>query len=107
MKIVVPELNRPMLSLLLYLETRAVDFAGRVDGQHVNDADRAIMHDWNETGFVRSGRIRSADVTKDGASWCQLSAAAFTLAHKERRARAKRNWACKLYQTTEEKREEE
>jgi len=39
-------------SLLLYLETRAVDHAGKVDCQHMNGEDFKIAEQWNERGFL-------------------------------------------------------
>ena len=96
------------LSCLLYLETRAVDHAGLVDQQCLNDEDRAIMIRWNDEGFVESGRVCSdsvkAQTGRPCTTWVKLSTLAFIAAHAERRARAERMWGRKSYQTTAEKR---
>lgn len=90
-------------SLLLYLETCAVDLAGRVHSEKMNDEDRAILTRWTKDGFVTHGRIIAADINRNGSLWVQLSEAAWEAAHKERRARAARMWEKRKYTTTAEK----
>lgn len=97
-------MTREEISLLLYLETRAVDYAGRVDGRHLNAADREIIKRWVESGFIQFGRICAADVNAQGAEWVSLSYAAMKEVHAARLAKAERTWAARTYQTTEEKR---
>lgn len=79
-------------SLLLYLETRAVDYGGKVDTRHMNAEDMAIAKNWNTEGFVKFGRIKFHDINilSKMTHWCELSDEAWTLAHQERRARCTR-----------------
>lgn len=76
-------------SLLLYLETRAVDHGGKVDAQHMNKEDFDIAKKWDEEGFVKFGRIRFHSIV-DGSRWCELSDEAWNLAHAERKAKCAR-----------------
>lgn len=96
-------MTRDELSLLLYLETRAVDYGGRVDMWKMKADDMAILKRWNDSGFLQSGRIVISDINQDGTLWCLLSDDAFALAHQERRARAARMWAKRTFTTTAEK----
>lgn len=97
-------------SLLLYLETCAVDHGGSVAAVHMNDDDFAIVKEWNSGGFVQFGRIRDSDIikrdsmNKQRAHWCRLSDEAWEIAHCSRRERAERAWTSRQYQTTAEKR---
>ena len=91
-------------SLLLFLESRATDQAGRVKTVHMNDADMKIAERWNREGFVKFGRIASEDLNEFGSHWCFLSDEAWQLAAAERKARAARTWAKRAWKTTEEKR---
>lgn len=95
-------------SLLLYLETRAVDHAGRVDTLHMNDEDMGIASSWNAVGFILFGRIASAYLktpkqVKYGTHWCRFSEEARQAACTERQARAERMWKARAWRTTEEK----
>lgn len=78
-------------SLLLYFENCAVDFTGRVDARRMSDVDYNIARRWHDSGFIRFGRIVSADHNPQGQHWCELSDEAWELAHEERRARFERN----------------
>lgn len=97
-------------SLLLYLETRAVDYSGRIDQMQMNDGDRRLLAEWSASGFVETGRICFKDVTaghrKQETNWVRLSEVAFQEAHRLRRERAERCWKNKTYKTTQEKRQE-
>ncbi|MEE9158957.1 MAG: hypothetical protein V3U60_11285 [Gammaproteobacteria bacterium] len=95
------DMSRDERSLLLYLETCAVDLCGRVDGCHMNEDDFDIAKGWNESGFVSFGRIVIKDHNRQGGNWAELSEDAWELAHKERRARQERN--PRRYKTTAEK----
>lgn len=101
-------MNKEELSLLLYLETRAVDHRGRVDHDKMNDDDREILQRWSAAGFVRTGRICFDDILKNVnercSTWISLSDEAFAAAHQERLSRARRTWEDKKYMTTDEKR---
>jgi len=89
-------------SLLLFLESCAVDQGGSVKSVHMNGADFEIAKRWNQEGFVKFGRIRSADLSRGGSHWCALSDEAWILAHAERKARAVRMWDKRQWKTTEE-----
>lgn len=99
------EMSRDERSLLLYFETRAVDYGGRVDVRMMNDGDMQIAKMWHENGFIRFGRIVIRDHNGDGTHWCKLSEEAWKLAHEERRAREKRLWLKKDWMTTEDSRD--
>lgn len=100
------DMSKDERSLLLYLETRAVDHGGLVATPQMNADDYAILDRWKESGFVRSGRLTHASVEKLQGSthWVRLSEEAWKLAHEERRARHERSYAAKTWETTEEKR---
>jgi hypothetical protein len=91
-------------SLLLFLETRACDHAGKVQTTHMNSDDLEIAKRWDAEGFVRFGRIASEDLNQYGTHWCSFSDEAYVLAYEERRARCIRTWKKRTWRTTEEKR---
>lgn len=95
-----PELSKDGKSLLLFLETRAVDYGGRVDARHMNSDDFVIAKIWSDGRFIEFGRIYSKDVTSQGAHWVRLSDEAFVLAHQLRKERAERMWGNRVYETT-------
>ena len=100
-------MTKQELSCLLYLETRAVDHAGRVNVVHLNDDDRATIKIWTESGFIEYGRVCFADIGYQSqrhasTTWVKLSDEAFRLAHAERKARAERQWLKRTYRTTKE-----
>ncbi len=97
-------MTREERSLLLFFETRQVDYAGKVHTDHMNDDDMEIASKWTVAGFIRFGRVVAADCNPSGTHWCHLSDEAWTLAAEERKARGIRTWLKKPYQTTEEKR---
>ena len=91
-------------SLLLYLETRAVDHGGAVNAQHMNPHDMKIAEGWTLSGFVEFGRIRFEDMRRLKSShWVVLSPEAWALAHEERRARGKRMWEKRSWLKAREK----
>ena len=51
-------------SLLLFFETCIVDQAGKVDTRRMNYEDMKIASAWNENDFVRFGRIKFTDISK-------------------------------------------
>jgi hypothetical protein len=90
-------MNKEERSLLLYLETCAVDQGGSVESLRMNAEDFDILTRWAENGFVQFGRIYSRDVTRLAkmssrrpTNWVELSEEAWNAAHSERRARSKR-----------------
>lgn len=89
-------------SLLLFLESCAVDKHGRVNQVHMNKLDFEIAERWNDEGFIEFGRICFDNVSSNGAFWCHLSEHAYALASSERKARAERCWLKRNYKTTKE-----
>lgn len=87
-------MNKDELSLLLYFESQAVDYGGKVDVRRLNEEDMAIAKRWNEDEYVRFGRIAARDIQKFPQNlfshWCVLSGRAWIAAHKERRDRNRR-----------------
>ena len=81
-------------SLLLFLETRAVDHAGMVNLQHMNVEDCALAKAWDEAGFIEFKRIPFKCLKQHkrsgSTSWVILSDAAWDLVAKLRRERADR-----------------
>lgn len=89
------ELTKDEKSLLLFMETQAVDYGGKLQGVRMNADDLVIAKRWNESGFVRFGRIAARDIKQTAADlprthWCVLSDEAWAVAHTERRARCQR-----------------
>ncbi len=86
-------------NLLLYFETCAVDYGGKVDNRHMNKEDMYIAEEWDKEGFVKFGRIKFRSIIRNisplkrsrkNTHWCELSDEAWNIAHAERRARCKR-----------------
>ena len=94
--------------LLLYCETCAVDYDGRMDDRHLNGADLTILQGWHEDKFVESGRVASEFLGNRTrrARWCRLSEEAWLEAHRQRRLRAERVWEKRQWRSTTEKRDE-
>jgi len=95
------DMSRDERSLLLYFETCAVDFSGRVDLRRVNEDDMKIVECWNDSGFISFGRIAHRDHNSQGSHWVELTDDAWSLAHKERRTKYERN--PRRFQKTAEK----
>ncbi len=95
-------MSRDEKSLLLFLETRQVDYGGRVNLVHMNKEDIDIAKKWNDKGFIGFGRIVARNINSDGSSWCKLSDEVWKLAHKERKARAKRRWENRTWVSTKD-----
>jgi len=93
-------------SLLLYVESCSVDYAGKLEPARMNDADMAILKEWGEAAFpfVTHGRIAAADIKAGKLLWCRLSPEAWELAHEERKARSEHMWGSRKWQTTAEAR---
>lgn len=78
-------------SLLLFLETQAVDYGGLVETKkRMNKEDFDIAKKWNEEGFVKFGRIKFHSIIGKSTHWCELSDEAWNIAHAERKARCAR-----------------
>lgn len=85
------DLNKDERSLLLYIETCAVDNNLKLDTRKLNDADWKILEIWKVMGFINHGRIRFKSIKNPfQTQWVELSDPAWELAHKERRERANR-----------------
>lgn len=80
------------ISLLLFLETCAVDGRGRVsqDRLTVEEFETAVA--WSDAGFIGFGRVTYATIHREGrvgyTSWVTLSDAAWKMAAFHRRERA-------------------
>lgn len=90
-------ISRDELSLLLYLETQAVDYGGALESARMSNADFQIATRWHEEKFIQFERIPRAKIkTHNGIARDHrvvLSDEAWTLAHAERRARCARMMA--------------
>lgn len=95
-------MTREETSLLLFLETQAVDGKGVVKMDHMNSDDVAIAKRWDAEGFIGFGRIRYSDVTQHGSHWVRLSDEAWAAAAQARRDRADRALASRKWEPTRE-----
>jgi hypothetical protein len=98
-------MKKEELSLLLFLETCAVDYGGRVDSRRMNKEDFAIVDEWKKSSYVLFGRIYSKDIT-DSSHWVELSNVAWNDAHAERKARFNRINEKRTWSKTEEARQD-
>lgn len=96
------KMSKDERSLLLFLETRAVDYGGKIDARMMNQDDFDIAEKWNENGFIGFGRIVFRNIKGSETHWCRLSDEAWKLAHQERRNRWERMWLKKDWLTTED-----
>jgi len=103
------EMTKDERSLILFLETQAVDHGGIVDVAHMNGDDFEIAERWTGTGFAKVGRIAFEFIPKHPSMgrrapthWVHLSDEAFAMAHEERKARAGRVWGKRLWKKAEE-----
>ena len=98
------QMNRVESSLLLYLETRTVDYSGIYDPRHLNDVDRDILDKWKGEGFLDHGRVSSEYLTPRRCLWVRLSVEAVGVAAELRSRKADQGWRSRKWTTTEEKR---
>lgn len=102
------EMSKDEQSLLLFLETCAVDQTGLVDHRRINATDREIIEAWKASDFIRYGRVYSKDVLKFTntymSNWVYLSSTAFAIAHQIRYDRALTKWAKRHWRKTDEMR---
>ena len=94
-------------SLLLYLETRCVDYGGILDTRHMNDEDVAILERWKEEGFIDYGRVAfktipEAPGCRHWTEWVALSEEAWKEAFAQRIARFTRVYSKRRWMTTKE-----
>lgn len=84
-------MTKDQRSLLLFLESAAVERGGTFSAMQVNSDDGTLLAEWKITGFIKCGRIASHDI--DGRQhqpkthWVILSDDAWAIAGMERRAR--------------------
>jgi len=76
--------------LLLYLEARAVDHGGKVEGSKMNAEDFEMAKAWSALSLIGFSRLLSAHVRGGSTHAVQLSDNAFALAGEERKRRAYR-----------------
>lgn len=93
--------NKTERSLLLYLETCAVDDYGRVDARKINAEEMKIMDKWKKDGYIDYGRIKFKDIRASKPLWVVLSDDAWRDVHILREERAKRMWKNKKFSTTD------
>lgn len=88
-----PELTREETSLLMYLETRAVDHGGMVDPRRMNARDFEIIDGWKAEGFVAFERLKMRDggPVGDSTHATTLSDEAWSAAHAARKSRGLMN----------------
>ncbi len=96
--------TRDQKSLILFLETRVVDYAGRVRIAHMSPDDSIQAKVWAKAGFIGFGRIVHQDINRDGTHWVTFTDEAWDAAHRERQAKGKRTRQKRSYQTTQEAR---
>ena len=77
-------------SLLLYLETCAVDFGGLVDPRHMNAEDFEATRAWNESGYLQFGRVFFKEIKGDRGYWVVFGETAWKDVAKFRRERSDR-----------------
>lgn len=98
----IKEMSKDEKSLLLFLETRAVDYGGRVNIQHVNKGDMEIASKWNATDFLYFGKIVIRNHNSDGTHWVHLSDEAFKIAHQLRLERVNKMYENRTWISTED-----
>ena len=102
----IEQLSKDQRSLLLYLETCAVDFGGSVDLAHMNAADIQQAEEWETEGLILWTRIKAGEWPKQNGRnrthYVALSDVAWNLAHAERRARNKRLEGKRAWRTIDE-----
>ena len=86
--------DRQKNSLLVYLETCAVDYSGKVVGARMNAEEIEQARQWHEEDYLQFGRLPFKDIPKQMAAtthWVVLSDNAWQDAHRLRRERSDRN----------------
>mgnify|MGYP000221082252 CR=1 FL=1 len=89
-------------SLILFLETCAADYGGRVDIRRVNSMEMDIIEIWKKAGYIDFGRIVVEHHNKQGTHWVELSKDAIKDAHFWREKRIKRMLKNRRYKKTGE-----
>lgn len=94
-------LTKQEVSLLLFLECRAVDYAGAIPSGKLNAEEIGLAQRWHADGFIQFGRIYSGDRTH-GSYWCVLSPEAWSLVAKARQKLAQTKLEQRTWMRTEE-----
>lgn len=92
------EFNRQEQSLLLFFETRLVDYCGRVACVHMNGEDFEIAEKLEEEGLLQFGRLkmevidgfRGHSLSQCHTHWVRFSPEAWTIVAQLRRERSDR-----------------
>jgi len=99
----IEKMSKDEKDLLMHLETRAVDYGGRVVMTHMNGTDVTIIKRWAKKGFIGFGRIRFEDTKAFSSThWCEFTAESWKVVHQLRLARAKRVFGGRRWTKTEE-----
>lgn len=96
--------SKVKINVLLYLETRLVDYGGRVDMRRINGEDQAAIDQMVEDGLILFSRICAADCKPDSSHAVSFTDEAWQFAHSFRKMRADRSEVQRNYRTTAEKR---
>jgi len=94
--------TRDEKTLLLFLETCAVDHSGRIDIRHMNKDDVQIAEAWHHVGYIEFGRIAFKNITGHYTNFVKLSDEAVMDAHQLRKERAMRCWNKRTWMTAKE-----
>lgn len=104
------KLTRDEKSLILFLETQAVDYCGIVRTIHMNQPDLKIAEKWNDEGFIVFHRRPWHEIESDPeylqkfqrTHYVILSDEAWTIAHVLRKLRGESNLFTKRDLKTDE-----
>lgn len=84
-------LTKEEKSLILYIETRAVDHDSMIDTKQINATDEQILKKYHNEGWIKYGRVHSNHAIKTGKGmYVLLSDELFEIAAELRKQRAKR-----------------
>lgn len=88
----ITEMSKDEKSILIYMETRLVDYGGLLDGPKMNKADLDAAKKFQEEGLLDFGRIPAAllEASKPSTHWVTFNDSAWILAHELRRVRSLR-----------------
>jgi hypothetical protein len=89
-------ITREQASILLYVESCAVEYGGLLEGVRINATDLRALVSLTEAGYLTFGRIPGkllGSFQRGVTHWCDLTDAGWALAHQMRRARAARSHA--------------
>ena len=99
----VERMTHQQRSVLIYLETRAVDHGGLVDTRMMNKQDMDIVDAWVAAGYIGFGRVQAKDVELTGCThWVTIGELALAAAHAERKARIIRVWTQRQWRKSSE-----